>query len=373
MSLSVRRCLRGVLALPVVAALAVGLPPTGASASSTIAPVSTRQVTVMTRNLYLGADLTRLLTAPNPILGAAQIAATVEASQPAKRMALVADEIAAARPDLVGLQEVADWHITGKNPIDGTQLVPAADFDFLALLQQDLAADGAPYHVAVAQTNFDSTEQLPQALASLATFADRDVIIERDGAPTSQLKVLDTFATHFTAQLSIPIASIGVTIDFDRGYEWADVKTRGKVWRLVNTHPEAYSPAQLGLPGGDVNGAQAQELVTALDGVTTPIVVVGDLNSRVGDPARGGYAVLTGAEFADSWLQLDNPDNAFTCCRNETLTGGTLDERIDHVLVRGEVAPVSAEHVGVDPESATPPLWPSDHAGVVTTVSIGKQ
>lgn len=373
MTRSVRRLLRGLLAVPLVTALAFTTAPTGALAASAQAPVSERQATVMTRNLYLGADLTRVLTAANPLVGMVQIAATVEASRPPQRMAAVADEIAAADPDVVALQEVADWHIAGKNPLDGSQLVPAADYDFLALLQQALVARGEPYHVVVSQRNFDSTTQLPAFVQALATFADRDVILARDDASVSQLQVLATSAAHYTAQLRIPVPTLGVTIDFDRGYEWADVKTRGKVWRVVNTHPEAYSPADLGLPGADVNSAEGLELASALAGVTSPVVLLGDLNSGQQDTTRIAYSELLAAGFADSWLALGDPDSAGTCCRDELLAGGVLDQRIDHVLTRGAVTPVSAEHVGVDPVSATAPRWPSDHAGVVTALTVAKQ
>jgi endonuclease/exonuclease/phosphatase family metal-dependent hydrolase len=373
MTRSVRRLLRGLLAVPLVTTLAFTATPTGALAASAQAPVSERRATVMSRNLYLGADLTRVL-AGNPLTGMVQVAGVVELSQPAKRMAEVADEIVAARPDLVALQEVADWHIPGKNPQTGAQLVPAADYDFLALLQQALVTRGAPYHVVVSQRNFDSTTQLPAFVQALATFADRDVILARDSAAVSQLKVLRTSAAHFAAQLQIPVTSLGVVINFDRGYEWADIKTRGQVWRLVNTHPEAYSPVDLGLPDADVNTAEGLELANALAGVTTPVVVLGDLNSGLTDTKRIAYSQLIGKGFTDTWLALGKLDADATCCRNELLTGGLLTERIDHVLARGEITPVSAEHVGVAPVSLLSPLlWPSDHAGVVTVLSVGKQ
>jgi endonuclease/exonuclease/phosphatase family metal-dependent hydrolase len=326
----------------------------------------------MTRNLYLGADLTGLLTAANPILGIVQIVSAVTASQPAQRMADVAQEITAHNPDLVALQEVADWHIGGLNPLTGDRILPSAHYDFLALLRRALAAAGEPYDVVVSQANFESGDQLAMA-APLATFTDRDVILVRRGLPVSQLQVLDTGGSAFDAQLEIPVLSLGVTIDFDRGYEWADVRTRGKVWRIVNTHPEAYSPADLGLGTGDVNGDQAEELAEALEDVTVPVLLLGDLNSRLGDPKRAGYAVLDAADFTDTWLALGKSDAASTCCYDQYLAGGTLHERIDHVLMRGAVTANAAEQVGVAALRSTAPRWASDHAGVVTSVSIGKQ
>ena len=71
-----------------------------------------RTVDVMTRNLYLGASLTPIVTAldggdPAQIVGAAtRTWGEVQASEPEARMEAVADEIVAARPAAVGLQEV---------------------------------------------------------------------------------------------------------------------------------------------------------------------------------------------------------------------------------------------------------------------------
>ena len=317
---------------------------TVALAASAVAPSAfaahpaakqTHNVTVMTRNLYLGADLTPLLAASNPIAGVVSIAKTVEASKPAKRMAIVAREIKAAHPTLVALQEVSTWKIAGKNPLDGSQVVPKKSYDFLGLLLHDLARSGTPYRVVVSQKNFDSAKQLPAALATLATFNDRDVIIARSGLPTSRLKVVKTHKRHYNHQLSIPVQILGATVNFDRGYEWADVRTSGRTWRFVNTHPEAYTPAELGLTGSDVNGPQATELLNALKSDTGRIVLAGDLNSAVNDPDLKGYAAYVAGGFEDSWLALKHSDKAYTCCRNEKLTGGTLTHRIDHVLTRG--------------------------------------
>ena len=360
--------LRGLAVVPVIA---LSLVAPSVSAHATGSSVVKQRVTVMTRNLYLGGDLTTVLSDANPIPGIVSVVTQVEASNPVARMEMVAHEIAQREPLLVGLQEVASWEIPGMNPLDATQrLAPAASYDFLSLLMHDLAAEGVPYRVVVAQKNFDSTQQLPALLESLASFVDRDVIIARSGLPAGQLKVLRTKTGHYRHQLSIPVTALGSTVNFDRGYEWADLTTGGVAWRLVNTHPEAYTPAQLGLPGADVNGPQARELATALKGVAKPTVIVGDLNSAMNDPELPGYAALMKAGFADSWLALGHPDTANTCCRDAALTGGSLKSRIDHVLTRGAITALAARRVGVAPTSATQPRWPTDHAGVVTKLSV---
>ena len=73
---------------------------------------------------------------------------------------------------------------------------------------------------------------------------------------------------------------------------------------------------------------------------------------------------------------LVNPgDPGLTCCQNATLTNvpTALRSRIDLILTRGPIRPLSAEVVGDIPfrtQGPARPIWPSDHAGVVATVRI---
>ena len=118
-------------------------------------------VTVMTRNLYLGADINRPVNAalaaqaaggsPQDVLVALanathQTREIVDRTNFPVRAGLIAQEIARTRPDLVGLQEVALWR---SGPLDLTQVgVPNAttvDYDYLQLLLDALAARGQHY------------------------------------------------------------------------------------------------------------------------------------------------------------------------------------------------------------------------------------
>src|SRR5215217_804085 len=76
------------------------------------------KVTVMSRNLFLGADLVPLaLAQPGEDFerAAGKLFDDVKATEPDARMRLVAAEIAQAKPDLVGLQEVTLWRTGPKN------------------------------------------------------------------------------------------------------------------------------------------------------------------------------------------------------------------------------------------------------------------
>jgi endonuclease/exonuclease/phosphatase family metal-dependent hydrolase len=275
-------------------------------------------------------------------------------------MAWVADEIAAQRPDVVGLQEAALWQIR----------TPAGEvtYDFVALILDALAARGLDYRVAVSQTNFDSDVQLAGA-GLPARFADRDVVLVNAAESVSALRVLDTGAAHFTSQLIFP--TLLGPVDFARGYVYVDVKSWGKTWRFVNTHFEAYPG--FGTVPHDYTSDQARELLATLP-TALPTVVAGDLNSTRDNPLLQGAAVLVDeGGFTDAWRQLHPGEPGYTCCRNGQLSGGTLTQRIDYVMTRGDVAATSAGLVGVQPSAELPPRWPSDHAGVVAGVAVGPQ
>lgn len=332
-----------------------------ASAHPAPPPPRSAPVIVMTRNLYLGADLTSLVAADSPAAFATavqQILAAVVASNPPQRMAWVADEIGVAHADVVALQEAAVWQIQ----------TPAGTlrFDFVQLLLQALAAKGLHYTVAVRQTNFDSTKQLA-GVPLPASFADQDAILVKEHALAGRLRVLRTGAAHYVSQLANP--TLLGPVDFDRGYVWADVKTAGQVWRVVDTHFEAYPG--FGTMLHDYTADQAKELLATLP-ARKPTVVLGDLNSSVTDPLAQGYTVLTGNGFGDAWTNRHPAAPGLTCCRSADLSGDALTERIDYVLYRGAVRPLFSIRIGVAPRAQAAPRWASDHAGVVAVLAIGK-
>ena len=157
--------------------------------------------------------------------------------------------------------------------------------------------------------------------------------------------------------------------------------TVGKVThRVVNTHLEVGDDD--GEPTSDLNFlqlAQALELVSAVTGTGLPLTVVGDFNSSPSplDP-RPAYAVMTTSGYLDLWNVRQGPfDPGFTCCHDEVLRTDTaaLDERIDHIFTRlpmdSELLPIQSDAVGLrDNEKTASGMWPSDHAGVVTTLKF---
>ncbi len=361
----------------IVAAL-VCLVVVGATVSTDTAPPPA-QVSVMTRNLYLGADITRPVRAATDrrgteallALGHANHAlrAQVDRTDFAVRSRLLAAEIVATRPDLVGLQEVALWR---HGPLDlarpGALDAASVDLDFLAMLQAELGRQGAAYEVASVQVESDveAPSFLGDPSADPATggedvrFTDRDVILVRADAG---LVITGSGGGTYARRLEVPLA--GSTYGFTRGYAWADITTGSSRLRFVTTHLESQSSA-LAL-------AQLAELLTgpALPRSAT-VVLTGDFNA---DPASRPYALVTGrGRFLDTGTGLGATGTLGEGVDDPT--AAALRRRIDLVLVRpgpfGSVRTTSARLVGNVPDVRDPAtgLWPSDHAGVVVRLAL---
>lgn len=343
-----------------------------------------KPLTVMTRNLYLGADLTRALAAAQAppdrqlevlIAAATTIRAIVDQTNFPLRAQRVAAEIAAHRPDLVGLQEAALWR---HGPLG--QPATAVDYDFLRLLLNALAAQGARYEAVVVQQESDVTVPgfLNGALQNLR-LTMRDVVLKRLG---DGVHVLDAGGANYVTR--IPVTYAGQTAFFIRGYDVVELRAGGQRVRFLNTHLESES--------SDVAFAQARELLAGpaapSDGL--PTILVCDCNS---DPLnasvkpgethahRDPYLLLTRqGGFTDEWLQFAPASAGFTSGLGELVNdtpehaAAEFDHRIDFVFGRrADGAPMPVQRawvVGKDPAERTPPtpigrLWPSDHAGVI--------
>ncbi|RDI71370.1 endonuclease/exonuclease/phosphatase family protein [Halopelagius longus] len=347
-------------------ALAAGLSVTGLAASRSARARADESVTVATRNLGLGANLFALFF----VRSEDELAETVgtlyrdvRASSVPERMAAVADELATHEPDIVGVQEAA--LVRTDDSAEATSLGETnADHvvvDFLAELTATLAERGAPYEVAQVTTNADA--EFPAATDDGrldVRLTDRDAVLVREGADVS---VESASQTHFDAALEMPVD--GETYRLERGYGVVRATVRGRDVSVVNTHLESASER--------VRNAQATQLEETLSSLDDPLVVLGDLNDS---PEYGGGAYETlSADFTDAWATARPDDAGYTCCQDPTLGNerSLLDERVDHVLVRGGPTPAEAVLVGASPSDRVDgsdgrTLWPSDHAGVIATL-----
>ena len=281
---SVRRALAAVVTAGLVAApLVVSAP---ADAGKPKHPPA-KPVTVMTRNLYLGADINRPVTAalaaqapggtPQQILVALANAthvtrAIVDETDFTVRAGLLADEIVATEPDLIGLQEVAWWR-HGRLELDkvGSPNATVTDYDFLQMLLDALAARGwstkrsaSPRVPTSRRRASPADREGPDARDVRLTMRDVVLMHVEDG-----LSVLDEGQAVYDVNLQVPL--LGRTISFDRGYQWVDVRAGAQRFRFVNSHFEAFS--------SDIAFAQAAQLLDEAVAEDTTTVFVCDCNS----------------------------------------------------------------------------------------------
>jgi hypothetical protein len=312
----------------------------------------------MTRNLYIGGDLTLLAGAtslPDLFAKATQVFQQVQATNFPARAKLLAREIQDADPTLVGLQEAAEWRTGPFGVPPATSVV----YDFLVSLQTELKKLGLHYNVVRIQPDLDA--ELPSTLGVDIRLTWRDVVLAKveDGLTLSNVN-----SAAYASNLVVP--TIGGPITFTHSWISVDATLKGKTFRFISTQLD-----------GDVSYyryAQSNELLSGPANTSLPVVLVGDLNS---DAVEAGpfsaYANLVGVGFADTWLQVNPSKPGFTCCNAPDLLNPTptLTTRIDHVLTRPGLVVFKSQLVGTDQDNRTPTgLWPSDHAGVVAKLGL---
>lgn len=327
---------------------------------------------LMTRNVYLGGDVGPVLQVDFNDIGAvvgaaATVWASVQANDFPSRAEALADEILENDPHMVGLQEAVRF-VT----LNG-QFQPTGGFDYVQILQSALVARGLSYNVVV-QENTDvvlpiAIDLSVGAITEYLKFTDRIALLVRSDVPVSDLA-----QGNYQAQL--PLAP-GVILK--RGWIRVSSEYGDMPFNLINTHLEvqALAPVQAGQTA-ELLGAVA----AGLDEVT---FVMGDLNSDAeagpGAPSwTPTYNEMIAAGFADVWTRgkADRP-GGLTCCHDPNLVNlpGSLDERIDFILVRGAPATpngnlkgaVNATVVGDQAgDIGAAGLWPSDHAGIAARV-----
>jgi endonuclease/exonuclease/phosphatase family metal-dependent hydrolase len=369
------------VALPLILGLLAG--------SAVAATGKGHVVNTMTRNLYLGADLTPAIAAKstNEFVDAnGQILREVTANNFPLRAKGLAKEILKKKPDLVGLQEVALWR-TGPpslEPLIGGSGPTATTvrYDFLQILLKRLNSGKKRYRVAVTQNEFDFEAPAnengvpndgPNGLIKDAEINGRltmrDVILVRLGAG---VVISNPQSGNFQNLLVVNVS--GVEVKVLRGWTALDAKVRGsKKFRLVNTHLEAFDD-ETQVPS--IRALQASELVAKGGSATSklPVILLGDLNSDDDTVAAGdrqAYQTLIKAGMRNR-----STDEPLSCCLKSSLlaegAGGSIadfDHQVDHILTRDpkKVKLIGSSVTGRRPVNG---FWNSDHAGVFSSLRL---
>lgn len=322
------------------------------------------RIEFMSQNLYIGADISRILAGEPP----AQVLQTViETNYPARAVE-IAQAIDDFNPDLIGLQEVSIITTT-----------TGLELDFLEILMAELALVDNRYEVAAVVENANITLPLDDR-GNFGTVIDRDVILYRNTTTTIDTSsiVSDNFDAVFTPSFG------GFPIPFLRGYVGLDATVKGHDFHFVNTHlevePDFTTGAGLCV---DANGnvfacqdAQAEELIDVVAGVAKPVVLAGDFNV---EPGATAYDIIDHAGYTDTWtIRFPSPqESGNTCCQDENLQNveSNLTKRIDHIFIEDSIDPVltRATVAGDWDQRKTetePPLWYSDHGGPWTRLYL---
>jgi hypothetical protein len=366
------------------------------------------QVTVMTRNLYLGSDVgVAMDLIPNLSAAAQFMWDQVKKTDFNKRAPKLAAEVIAKKPDVVGLQEATIWfckknifskrtevfnftkQFLAATKAQGTEYVLAqkdgvtalnTGYSIAAVPFITMVNDPATFQPLFGQDKAACGFEIADALAIRADLAD---------------KVLKVGNTEYEQTYTI----VPTIMTIYRGYTWADIQIGNTPVRFVTTHLESLWDENK-VPNSAI---QAQQLIADLKNTKNPVVVMGDFNSDPRDPRMpanpnpgeqpvasdacpagtskcNAYLLMTEAGFSDSGPDPLLPEN-YTWGMNALLTGpdpvrlkvakqlgnnAGYTDRLDYVFVKNGVSVNSSALVG-----ATPPNnLNTDHAGIVATLTI---
>lgn len=317
-----------------------------------------REIAVMTLNVYFGTDLGPLFGAkdlPELIEAVAKAWAEVLATDIPARAASIAREIAASKPDLVGLQEVVQWST-------GTAGAMSPRLDFLLLILEALRNEGCFYAPIAIRKDLDQAGPLDMS-GNFVRLEDRHAVLIRVEPLPTQVRPYNIQAETFSKLFGITSPIMG-SLAIPRSWIAVNAMLGDKKFRLVETHIESLDEV--------VQLAQERELVAALANIESPIIVMGDFNwngnQEPGVPDNTAtYPEMTATGFKDAWGAVNPGDPGNTCCHAADLRNLALEHnrRLDLILTRGAITPLSARLVAAEPAARTASgVWPTDHAGL---------
>jgi len=326
------------------------------------------QVTAFAQNVYVGTNVDLVLPAllspdPSDDLPAMLLAAAVlDETDFTVRSAGIAREVERTRPHAIGLNEISAIDVDLR-PL-GVPVV--AHEDFLTELLAALAARGLNYTVAASIQGLTAAPPLPAG--ATISIIDRDVLLVDADRVTLQPGIL---AQNYTTNVG-PIAT---GVNLVRGFVIAPAVIAGRPYRFVATHLE--SDLAGFPPFGLLRAAQMAELLAYLPGAL-PTVIMGDLNDPAGSLM---YQLAIGAGFTDVWNAIHPESDGYTCCNSDNLADEfpAHTKRIDFLFARGFDGPAAAVSGRIDRygdtrsarvQGPTHSLWPSDHAGLVSTLVV---
>ncbi len=326
---------------------------------------NSRSIKVMQQNMDSGTDLGFVFGAPSIEIGAQLTYQEITTSSMIpERARRLADEIAAAKPDIISLQEVTTWAVVSAA---GTQVL----YNQLELLMEALEARNEHYEVAGIQPLTAAQAPLDNPPTQALAFMDSNAILVRSDTKHAGLTVSPPVMNNFTNLFSFG----GITEVL--GWMYVDIDFNGNKARYFNTHLE--STSALIPERGQIQVLQGDELIVKLNDSTLPVILAGDFNSDASPLGIGPDLTPTAGNIADEgyvevWGALHRSEQGLTWPRyledvypiptSQVLTAPT--ERIDLIFEKG-LTPINIELT----RRMNPPLA-SDHVGVIATLRFSK-
>jgi len=363
-------------------------------------------VTVMSRNIYLGADVGRALELiPNLPAAAQYMWDQVKQTDFSKRAKILATEIKQSSPDVIGLQEATIWYCK-KYPWSKKvevfnfteQLLDALDGryelaskDGIRALNPGFSLNPIPF---LTKVNDEQTfKEVFGSSSAACGFETGDALLVKK---SDNLEVIEVGNSEYEDSYSI----VPTIMTIYRGYSWADIKVNGVPTRFVTTHLESLWDKNK-VPN---SAKQAMQLVSDLSNTKMPVIVMGDFNSDPRDPRLkdqpnpgeqpiqsqacqvnavtcNAYLIMSQAGYKDAGPDSLDPKN-YTWGMNALLTGADpkrllaaklmgnaygFTDRLDYIFSKNGTESVTSEIIGTQGE------YGSDHAGVVATIALLNQ
>ena len=372
-----------------IIALLLGGVPVGTDASQ--CGNCQQQFVVMSENLYLGADVVPVIRAAffgrrrAIVKQVTRLWQNILATNFPERADVIARQIIENRADFVALQEVSLFRTGAPDSLDGNQeLAEHVELDYLRILLDKLAARGVPYTAMAVVDQADL--ELPGCVVPTGSrgpgrlrdirLTDRLAILVRDELIGTAIHVGNEQGGRFDAKVEIRIGRSGRRMKIYRGWNSVDVVRGQSKFRLINMCLETNAfPLK--------QAKQAKELLRGPARTELPVILAGDSNSDANARFSLAYHRLVRSGFRDAWTQTHPCDPGYTYGNDPDLRNpipmthhplSCRPNRFDQVLCRGQLAAKSMKRVGVDrPDRTVTGMWPSDHAGVVATVCVGRQ
>ena len=373
------------------------------SFSITPTQAAEQPIKVMSRNLYLGADVgVALAKIPNMPAAAQFMWDQVQKTDFSKRKKILAEQIRTESPDVIGIQEATIWyckaHFWSKNTevFNFTQeLLAELGGDYVIASKNGVEANNPGY--SIGPIPFLTKVNDPQTFQKLFGQNDADCGFQIGDALLIKKSLAQYVNQVGNSEYKDVYKVVPTLMEIYRGYAWADITVQGTNVRFVTTHLESLWDANKVPKAAD----QARQLVSDLKNTKSPIVVIGDFNSDPRDPRPinspnpgeqptasekcpagssmcNAYKVMREAGFTDSGPDASEP-STYSWGMNALLTGPDpkraaaakkmgnqfgFTDRLDYIFVKNGIKVLTSKMIG-----QTAP-YGTDHAGVVTELNV---